>query len=295
METTLDLLLGVPLLLIVLEASRRSLGLVFPILVSLSILLCAIRPGRSWAVRPRGLFLGRHRPQSVCEPPGLLGGHAPDLGHHPRHLPHLRGGSAEVGGRQAFLDLAFLASARTRGGPAKVAAVASGLFGMISGSAVANAATIGTFTIPLMKRAGFSKEFAAATEAVAGTGGQIMPPIMGAGAFLIAEFLGISYAKVAWAAVLPALLYYAGLLVSIHLEAVKNKLPTIPMEEERLIRSRLTPKKVILPLIPSRPSSMPSPRVTRSRWAPTGRLSWRLCLPYSWSRAGAGPAGIAGR
>jgi TRAP transporter 4TM/12TM fusion protein len=115
---------------------------------------------------------------------------------------------------------------------------------------VANAATIGTFTIPLMKRAGFSKEFAAATEAVAGTGGQIMPPVMGAGAFLIAEFLGISYAKVAWAAVLPALLYYAGLIVSIHLEAVKNNFPTIPMDEERIIRARLTPKKVILPLIP---------------------------------------------
>jgi TRAP transporter 4TM/12TM fusion protein len=128
--------------------------------------------------------------------------------------------------------------------------VASGLFGMISGSAVANAATIGTFTIPLMKRAGFSKEFAAAVEAVAGTGGQIMPPVMGAGAFLIAEFLGISYAKVAWAAVLPALLYYAGLIVSIHLEAVKNDFPTIPMEEERIIRARLTLKKVILPLIP---------------------------------------------
>ena len=128
--------------------------------------------------------------------------------------------------------------------------MASCLFGMISGSAVANAATIGTFTIPLMKRAGFSKEFAAATEAVAGTGGQIMPPVMGAGAFLIAQFLGISYAKVAWAAVLPALLYYAGLIVSIHLEAVKNDFPTIPMEEERLIRARLTAKKVILPLIP---------------------------------------------
>jgi TRAP transporter 4TM/12TM fusion protein len=156
----------------------------------------------------------------------------------------------KTGGGEAFLDLAFLASARTRGGPAKVATVASGLFGMISGSAVANAATIGTFTIPLMKRAGFSREFAAATEAVAGTGGQIMPPIMGAGAFLIAEFLGISYAKVAWAAVLPALLYYAGLLFSVHLEAVKHNFAAIPMAEERLIRSRLTFKKVALPLLP---------------------------------------------
>ena len=190
----------------------------------------------------------------------------------------------KTGGGEAFLDIAFLASARTRGGQAKVAAVASCLFGMISGSAVADAATIGTFTIPLMKRAGFSKEFAAATEAVAGTGGQIMPPVMGAGAFLIAQFLGISYAKVAWAAVLPALLYYAGLIVSIHLEAVKNDFPTIPMEEERLFRARLTAKKVILPLIPVAALVLAFSAGYTVQMVPTGPPSWRSPLPSSWWR-----------
>jgi TRAP transporter 4TM/12TM fusion protein len=249
-ESNLDLILGVPLLLLVLEASRRSLGWIFPILVLLSILYALfgyLVPGQfghegfSWDVIVRNLYVS---PQGFW---GIMLQISATI-----LAIFLIFGAVllKTGGGEAFLDIAFLASARTRGGPAKVAAVASCLFGMISGSAVANAATIGTFTIPLMKRAGFSKEFAAATEAVAGTGGQIMPPVMGAGAFLIAEFLGISYAKVAWAAVLPALLYYAGLIVSIHLEAVKNNFPTIPMEEERIIRARLTPKKVILPLIP---------------------------------------------
>jgi TRAP transporter 4TM/12TM fusion protein len=249
-ESNLDLVLGIALLLLVLEASRRSLGWIFPVLVFLSILYALfghVIPGQfghegfAWEVVVRNLYVS---PQGFW---GIMLQISATI-----LAIFLIFGAVllKTGGGEAFLDIAFLASARARGGPAKVAAVASCLFGMISGSAVANAATIGTFTIPLMKRAGFSKEFAAATEAVAGTGGQIMPPVMGAGAFLIAQFLGISYAKVAWAAILPALLYYVGLIVSIHLEAVKNNFPTIPIEEEQLIRSRLTAKKVVLPLIP---------------------------------------------
>jgi TRAP transporter 4TM/12TM fusion protein len=249
-ETKMDLVLGTALILLTLEASRRSLGMVFPVLVGLSICYALFgqwipgqfgHEGFPWEVVVRNLYV---TPQGFW---GVMLQISATL-----LAIFLIFGSVllKTGGGEAFLDLAFLASARTRGGPAKVATVASGLFGMISGSAVANAATIGTFTIPLMKRAGFTREFAAATEAVAGTGGQIMPPIMGAGAFLIAEFLGISYAKVAWAAVLPALLYYAGLLFSVHLEAIKHNFATIPMEEERLIRSRLTFKKVALPLLP---------------------------------------------
>ncbi len=249
-ESNLDLILGVPLLVLVLDSSRRSLGWIFPVLVFLSILYALfgqLVPGQfghegfSWEVVVRNLYVS---------PQGFWGVMLQISATILAVFLIFGAVLLKTGGGEAFLDIAFLASARTRGGPAKVAAVASCLFGMISGSAVANAATIGTFTIPLMKRAGFSKEFAAATEAVAGTGGQIMPPVMGAGAFLIAQFLGISYAKVAWAAILPALLYYAGLIISIHLEAVKNNFPTIPVEEERLIRARLTPKKVILPLIP---------------------------------------------
>ena len=249
-ETKMDLVLGAALIVLTLEASRRSLGMVFPVLVGLSICYALFgqwipgqfgHEGFPWDVVVRNLYV---TPQGLW---GVMLQISATL-----LAIFLIFGSVllKTGGGEAFLDLAFLASAKTRGGPAKVATVASGLFGMISGSAVANAATIGTLTIPLMKRAGFTREFAAATEAVAGTGGQIMPPIMGAGAFLIAEFLGISYAKVAWAAVLPALLYYAGLLFSVHLEAIKHNFATIPLAEERLIRSRLTFKRVALPLLP---------------------------------------------
>lgn len=116
------------------------------------------------------------------------------------------------------------------GGPAKVAVIASGLMGMINGSAIANVATTGTITIPLMKRTGYKKEFAAAVEAVASTGGQFTPPIMGAVGFVMAEFLNLSYTYVALAAITPALLYYIGLLFAVHFEAKRLGLSGIAKE-----------------------------------------------------------------
>lgn len=116
-------------------------------------------------------------------------------------------------------DLSLTLVGRSPGGPAKVAVLASALLGMINGSAIANVATTGTITIPLMKKTGYKKEFAAAVEAVASTGGQFAPPIMGAVGFVMAEFLGISYSKVMIAACIPAFLYYMGLLLAVHFEA----------------------------------------------------------------------------
>lgn len=130
----------------------------------------------------------------------------------------------ESGFSMLISDLALTLVGRSPGGPAKVAVIASGLMGMINGSAIANVAATGTVTIPLMKRAGYGKEFAAAVEAAASTGGQFTPPVMGAVAFVMAEFLNMSYAKVALAAVIPAFLYYAGLLFAVHLEAKKEGL-----------------------------------------------------------------------
>ena len=123
-----------------------------------------------------------------------------------------------------FTDLALVLTGRSTGGPAKAAVIGSSLFGTISGSAVANVAMVGTFTIPLMKSAGYKPSTAAAVETVASTGGQLMPPIMGAAAFLMAYIIGVSYWTVALAAVLPALLYYALLFVSVDLEARKYKI-----------------------------------------------------------------------
>jgi TRAP transporter 4TM/12TM fusion protein len=120
---------------------------------------------------------------------------------------------------------------RYRGGPAKVAVLASSLFGTISGSAVANVVTTGSVTIPLMKKTGYPPFFAGAVEATASSGGQIMPPIMGAAAFLMATFLGISYASVAISAAIPALLYYLAVFIQVDLEAAKNGLKGLPSNQ----------------------------------------------------------------
>lgn len=127
-------------------------------------------------------------------------------------------------------DIALALIGHKAGGPAKVAVVASALMGMINGSAVANVATTGTITIPLMKQIGYKKEFAAAVEATASTGGQFCPPIMGAVGFIMAEYLRISYSKVMIAAIIPAFLYYFGVMVSVHLEAKRLGLKGIARE-----------------------------------------------------------------
>ena len=131
---------------------------------------------------------------------------------------------------QFINDIALTLVGRSPGGPAKVAVLASAFLGMINGSAIANVATTGTITIPLMKRTGYKAEFAAAVEAVASTGGQFAPPIMGAVGFVMAEFLGIKYTQVMIAAFLPAFLYYLGIIVSVHLEAKKLGLKGLSKE-----------------------------------------------------------------
>ncbi len=138
---------------------------------------------------------------------------------------------SNVGVSRLFNDMAFSLMGKYRGGPAKVAVFASSLFGMISGSAVANVATIGVFTIPLMKKAGYKPYFAGAVEAVSGTGGQIMPPIMGAAAFLMATFLNTSYTKVALSALIPATLYYLAVFIQVDLRAAKEGLQGLPPAE----------------------------------------------------------------
>lgn len=127
----------------------------------------------------------------------------------------------ETGGAQAFIDLAFSLTGRFRGGPAKAAVLASGLMGTISGSSFANVAGTGTFTIPLMKSVGYKPEFAGGVEASASTGGQIMPPIMGAAAFIMAEMTGVPYGKLIVHAAIPAILYYVAVFIMVDMEAAK--------------------------------------------------------------------------
>ncbi len=137
----------------------------------------------------------------------------------------------ETGVAQFFIDLANAIAGKTTGGPAKVAVIASALQGTISGSSTANTVTSGSFTIPMMKRMGYKGEFAGGVEASASTGGQIMPPIMGAAAFLMAEIIGVPYSTILKAAIIPAILYFSGILIAIHLEARKYKLKVLSDDE----------------------------------------------------------------
>ncbi len=156
----------------------------------------------------------------------------------------------ETGMARFINDLSMALAGRSPGGPAKVAVFASGLMGTINGSAVANVATTGAFTIPLMKGVGYRPHFAGAVEAVASTGGQIMPPVMGAAAFIMAEILNVQYRVIMLAALIPAVLYYLACYVGVHLEAVKSGLKGLPPDQ--LPRGRLVLKErghLIIPLV----------------------------------------------
>ena len=148
-----------------------------------------------------------------------------------------------------FINIANALVGRFSGGPAKVAVVASALEGMVSGSSVANTVGSGAVTIPLMKKTGYKPEFAAAAEASASTGGQIMPPIMGAAAFLMAETIGVAYSDIVIRAILPAVLYFAGVFITVHLEAKKEGLRGLSKEELPRLKPLLKKVYLLLPLI----------------------------------------------
>lgn len=152
----------------------------------------------------------------------------------------------KFGAGEFFVEASLALTGRFRGGPAKAAVVSSALVGTISGSAVANVVTTGTFTIPLMKRIGYRPWVAAAVEALASTGGQIMPPVMGAAAFLMAEMINVPYAQIMKAAIIPAMLYFLSVYVLVHLEAVKEGIPVLPPQERPSLRKTLASRGYFL-------------------------------------------------
>lgn len=177
-----------------------------------------------------------------------------------------------TGGGQFFIDATFSLAGRWRGGTAKTAVVGSSLMGMISGSPIANVATVGTFTIPLMKRGGFSANVAAAIEALSSSGGILMPPVMGAAAFIMAEYLGRSYNEVCVSAIIPAVLYYACIFVIVDLKAVKNGLRGFSKNELRDIKSVLKNGwHLILPIIALIGFLMMA-------WSPNKAVFWSIAI-----------------
>lgn len=230
-----DLLIGAMAMLFVLEGARRSIGAPLPIIATLVLINCYLGP---YFLNIPGLSLFAHRGYSVARiidymylgTEGIYGIPLGVVATFVFHFVLFGLFISRTGLGQLFMDLAMAIAGGSPGGPAKVAVVSSGMFGSISGSSVANTVTTGSFTIPLMRKVGYRPLFAGAVEATSSTGGQLMPPVMGAAAFIMADFLGIPYIKIATAAIIPAFLYYLAVGWMVHLEALKYGLTGLPRE-----------------------------------------------------------------
>lgn len=231
-----DIALGIAAVVLVLEATRRVIGVALPIVAIVFLFYAFAGNYMPDVIAHPGYGFERIAYQMYFSTEGVYG---LPLGISATYVAAfiLFGAFLEAsGGGEAFIQFARSLFGNVRGGPAKIAVVASSLFGTISGSSVANVVGTGTFTIPMMKRIGYPPSFAGAVEAAASTGGQIMPPVMGAAAFLIVETLGVSYASVCLAALLPALLYYWAIFVMVDLRAAKCGLKGLPRESLPSVR-----------------------------------------------------------
>ncbi|WP_439577059.1 TRAP transporter permease [Elioraea sp.] len=216
-----DIVLGTIFVLVLLEATRRVTGLALPLLAALSIGYALFGRWMPDVIAHRGFRIDDVIVTLYLTTEGIFSVPLAISATYIVLFIVLGAVLQATGAAQFFSDLAYALFGQVRGGPAKVAVVASGFFGMISGSAVANVASTGVLTIPLMRRLGFSARFAGAVEAVASSCGQFMPPIMAAAAFVIAETLAIPYLQVAAGALIPAVLYYAALFVAVDLRAAR--------------------------------------------------------------------------
>jgi TRAP transporter 4TM/12TM fusion protein len=240
-ELTLqDRFWAVAAILVVLEGTRRVLGWALP-LTAIAFLAYAASTQVTFPVLMEQVYLSTE---------GIFGA---TLGVSASYVMMfvLFGAFMEKSGTgQLFMDFSMSITGRYAGGPGKVAVVSSSLFGTVSGSAVANVMVDGPITIPLMKRTGFRPPFAAAVESVASTGGQLMPPIMGAAAFVMAEFLAVPYAQITIWAILPAFLYYLAVFSAVHFEAKRYKLAGVPAAElPRFSNVMLTRGHLFLPIL----------------------------------------------
>ena len=228
---TVDLVFAALTVLFVLEVARRVIGLALPLLSLTFILYAFLGPYMPSLIIHRGYGLRRVLDQLYMTMEGIYG--IPIGVSSTFVFAFILFGAVleRTGAGEYLIKLAFSLLGHYRGGPAKVAVATSGLFGMISGSSIANVVTTGTFTIPLMRRVGFKPEVAGAVESAASTHGQLMPPVMGAAAFVMAEMLGIPYLEVAKAAFIPAFISYIGLFSVVHLESIKSGVQGIPREE----------------------------------------------------------------
>jgi TRAP transporter 4TM/12TM fusion protein len=247
---TTDLVTGTILILLILEATRRSMGIVLPIIVLVFILYGLFGYLVPGVLAHPGASFGNFISQLYMTQEGIFGIPLKVVATFVFHFVLFGVIATKMGLGQFFIDLATVAAGRYPGGPAKVSVLSSALFGSISGSSIANTVTTGSLTIPAMMKIGYRGSFAGAVEAAASAGGQITPPIMGAAAFIMTEFLGVPYTTIILAAIVPAAMHYLGVLVQVHLEAKRSGIRG--MEESDLPRLWPTLRRgwpTVLPLI----------------------------------------------
>lgn len=226
-----DIVIGVMMTILVIEATRRTVGWPLPIVAIVAILYAILGPWLPGMLQHPSFPISELAPYMYLRTDGIFG---VPLGVSATFifLFVLFGAVLNISGAgKFFIDLAFSLTGWSRGGPAKAAVVASALMGSVSGSSVANTVTTGSFTIPLMKSTGYPAHFAGAVEAAASTGGQIMPPVMGAAAFVMAQFLGVSYWSIVVAATIPACLYFFSIFAMVHFRAGKEGIKGIPKDK----------------------------------------------------------------
>lgn len=247
--TSLDMVVGGIAILLVLEAARRVVGLPITLIATIFLLYTYLGPYMPGFLEHRGSDLSRIIGHSYYTLEGILGTPIA-VSSTFIFLFVLFGAFLEkTGVGEYFNDLSLVVAGRRIGGPAKVAVFSSALQGTISGSSVANVVTSGAFTIPMMKRLGYRSEFAAAVEASSSTGGQIMPPVMGAAAFLMAEFIGVPYLEIAKSAALPAILFFVGIWIMTHFEAKRLGLRGLTKEELPNKKEVLKKAYLLLPIV----------------------------------------------
>ncbi len=249
-NTVLDVIIGIIGILILFESCRRIVGLPIMIIAGTFVVYAFVGKYLPGFLHHRGYSLQRVVCHLFYNTEGIMG---TPIGACSTFifLFILFGALLEKTGiGQFFIDLCNAIAGGASGGPAKVAVLSSALLGTVSGSSVSNTVGSGSFTIPMMKKLGYKGEFAGAVEASASTGGQLMPPIMGAAAFLMAESLGMPYITIVKAAVIPALLYFTGIFITVHLEAKKLGLKGMPREQlPRFLPLFLSKGYMILPLV----------------------------------------------
>jgi len=235
----IDVVMGTVLIVTLLEATRRSMGWPLPIIAVAFMAYALFGPVFPGLLKHAGATWSQVVNHQYLTSQGIYGVPVGVVATYVFHFVLFGVVATRIGLGQLFLDLAASVAGPYAGGPAKISVVGSGLFGMLSGSSVANAVTVGSLTIPAMTRIGYPRHFAAAVEAAASTGGQITPPIMGAAAFLMIEFLAVPYQVILGAAIVPAFMHFYGVFLQVHFEAKRRGLRGLNKEEMPKLRESL--------------------------------------------------------